>query len=159
MGFGDRPVPFGQLLRCVLWTTGCCALLACPPTSLATRPAAAPGAEARAIEKTIRAQIDAFARDDANAAFAFATPKIKQIFGQDPARFLRTVRESYPAVYRPRSMFFLPPKHQGETWLQVVNVADAEGKLWLAYYDMRRQPDRSWKINGCQLVETDAMAI
>jgi hypothetical protein len=54
-------------------------------------------------------------------------------------------------------LFFLPPKRQGEIWLQAVNVADQDGKLWLAYYDMRLQSDKSWKINGCQLVETSAV--
>jgi hypothetical protein len=102
-------------------------------------------AEAQAIERTIRGQIKAFSRDDGAAAFAYATPTIQKMFGGDSDRFLRTVRDSYPAVYRPSSLYFLPPKHQGETWVQVVNVADSGGKLWLAYYDMRKQPDKSWQ--------------
>lgn len=117
------------------------------------------GSEAKAIETTIRAQIDAFSRDDADAAFRYATPKIQKMFGGDSSRFLRTVREGYPAVYRPSSLFFLPPKRQGESWVQMVNVADSDGKLWVAYYDMRQQPDKSWKINGCELVETAGTAI
>jgi hypothetical protein len=114
--------------------------------------------EAKAIERTIRAQIAAFSRDDAPAAFAFATPAIQKTFGGDSDRFLRAVRESYPAVYRPTSLFFLPPKKGRESWVQVVNIADSDGKLWLAYYDMRRQADKTWKINGCELVETDTVA-
>jgi hypothetical protein len=124
--------------------------------------AAAPSAsispqEARAIEQTIRAQIEAFSRDDAVAAFSFATPQIQKIFRGDSGRFLQTVKDSYPAVYRPSSLYFLPPKRQGDGWIETVNIADSGGKLWVALYDMRRLPDKSWKINGCTLVQTDAI--
>ncbi len=143
----------GRLAHIGLFCLGC----AVAPANQAAQKVLPASADAQAIERTIRAQIAAFARDDAKAAFAFATPGIRKIFGGDSERFLRTVKQSYPAVYRPTSLFFLPPKRQGEIWLQAVNIADQDGKLWLAYYDMRLQSDKSWKINGCQLVETSAV--
>ncbi|CAN0600098.1 unnamed protein product, partial [Laminaria digitata] len=57
------------------------------------------------IRNMIIGQLDAFKRDDAETAFSFAAPKIKQIF-RTPEIFLHMVRKSYQAVYRPQSYSF-----------------------------------------------------
>ena len=54
---------------------------------------------------TIEQQFDAFARDDAEAAYALADPTIQQMF-VDADRFLAMVRDRYPPVYRHRSVEF-----------------------------------------------------
>ena len=36
--------------------------------------------------------------------------------------------------------------------IQSVQMTDAGGQVWLALYQMQRQSDRSWRINGCQVV-------
>ena len=59
-------------------------------------------ASSRAI---IERQFDAFARDDAEAAYALADPAIKHMFG-DADHFLAMVRDRYPPVYRHRSVEF-----------------------------------------------------
>lgn len=52
-----------------------------------------PAAEAGAIRQVIEAQIAAFRRDDAEGAFALATPGIRAAFGT-AANFLEMVRTS-----------------------------------------------------------------
>ncbi len=104
-----------------------------------------------AIRAVIERQIAAFRRDDAAAAFSFASPAIRERF-QTPARFMEMVREGYRPVYRPRSVEFQEIHLlQGEPVQQVL-VLDPEGAPVIALYFMERQPDGSWRINGCQLL-------
>ena len=59
-------------------------------------------ASSRAI---IERQLDAFERDDGEAAYALAAPTIKQMFG-DADQFMTMVRDHYAPVYRHRSVEF-----------------------------------------------------
>jgi len=34
---------------------------------------------------------------------------------------------------------------------RAVRLTDADGRAWIALYPMQRQPDGSWRTNGCQL--------
>lgn len=113
--------------------------------------------DARAIEKVIRDQIDAFGRNDARRAFAHATPDIRRMFGT-PDDFMRMVRDAYAPVYRASSVVFLKIENIGGFTLQTVHLVDGEGRVWLARFAMRRQPDKSWKVGGCELVATRSLA-
>jgi Domain of unknown function (DUF4864) len=116
-----------------------------------------PAADRRAIERVIRQQLDAFGRDDATGAFAVATPEVQRMFG-NADRFLALVRDEYDAVYRPASVRFVRLERIDGEWTQTVLITDEQGKVWGALYTMRRQVDRGWKVGGCRLVETDALA-
>ena len=35
--------------------------------------------------------------------------------------------------------------------VQPVRMTDAEGHGWIAIYPMQRQPDGTWRTDGCQL--------
>jgi Domain of unknown function (DUF4864) len=105
-------------------------------------------ADARGVRAVIEAQLAAFAGDDAPAAFAHASPEIRQMFGT-PERFITMVREGYPVVYRPASVSFLKPQWADGDLVQHVHMADADGALWVVVYRMQRQADKSWRINGC----------
>lgn len=109
-----------------------------------------PEAEARAVRAVIEAQLDAFRRDDAPRAFSYATDGIRENFGS-PERFMAMVRSSYPVVYRPRSVEFQPALVIEGTVVQPVRMTDSEGRGWIAVYPMQRQPDGTWRIDGCQL--------
>jgi Domain of unknown function (DUF4864) len=105
---------------------------------------------AQSIRTVIEAQLAAFAEDDADKAFSYASDNIRERFGT-AENFIAMVKESYPVVYRPASVSFAKPEHiEGQT-LQSVKMADDAGRLWLALYSMQRQPDSSWRINGCVL--------
>lgn len=111
----------------------------------------------RAIEKTVRGQLDAFGRDDANGAFGFATPDIQRLFGS-PERFMRMVRESYEPVYRASRVRFVRVDAVDGQWVQTVELIDAESRVWRGLFTMKRQANRSWKVGGCELQQTRAIA-
>ena len=97
-------------------------------------------------------RIEAFRRDDAAGAFAFAAPAIREMFGTGEA-FLDMVRRGYPPVHRPRSFSFGEARDLGEGFEQSVAIQDETGIDWDAVYTFERQPDGTWKIAGCRLVK------
>lgn len=113
--------------------------------------AAEPG-DVASGRSAVEGQISAFRRDDAAAAFAFASPTIRSLFG-DPERFLEMVKRGYAPVYRPRGFKFGPVRDTADGFEQDVDVQDEHGVDWDAVYSLERQPDGSWKISGCRLVK------
>jgi ketosteroid isomerase-like protein len=112
-----------------------------------------PPQDRAAIQAVIRAQIEAFKKDDAARAFSFAAPGIRQVF-QTPERFIEMVKTGYAQIYRPLKVEFGPASRSTGTLQQVrqiVNLVGLDGKKAVAYYLMERQPDGSWKIGGVQL--------
>ena len=107
-------------------------------------------ADAKAVRAVIEAQLDAFQRDDAASAFSLATPGIRMTFGS-AENFLAMVRGSYAVVYRPKDVIFENSRIIEGQLVQPVRLTDAEGRSWIALYPMQRQPDGSWRTNGCQL--------
>ena len=107
-------------------------------------------ADARAVREVIEAQLDAFRKDDAERAFSLATPGIRQTFGT-AENFMTMVRTSYAVVYRPASVAFEPPVILDGDVVQPVRLSDEQGRAWIALYPMQRQPDGTWRTNGCQL--------
>jgi hypothetical protein len=101
---------------------------------------------------TGRAWAEPVAAEEARAvrAFSFAAPSIRTMF-QTPDRFMEMVRKGYPVIYRAATVLFLDPERiQGEL-LQGVRLTDADGNLWLATYRLERQPDKRWRISGCDV--------
>ena len=101
-----------------------------------------------AIRQVIESQMTAFRRDDAADAYSYASPVIQQKFG-NAEFFMEMVRTGYPAVYRPREVEFRDLTQEGGRLIQRVYVVGPDGKAVLALYDMQRQPDGTWRINGC----------
>jgi len=124
------------------------ALVLVPP--VASAQGAVSPADARAVRAVIEAQLDAFRHDDAARAFALATPGIRETF-RSAENFLAMVRASYAVVYRPKSVLFETPQLIDDQVIQPVRLTDADGRGWIAIYPMQRQPDGSWRTNGCQL--------
>ena len=101
-------------------------------------------------QSVIQAQEEAFARDDAAAAYAFAAPSIQSQF-PTPDTFMHMVRNGYAPVYRHRSFEFGESTSVDGKLLQVVHIIDAEGGAWDAVYFLEAQADGSLKISGCVL--------
>lgn len=117
-----------------------------------------PGAaQQEAVVGTIRAQMEAFQRDDGAAAFSHASPRIREIF-QTPDIFMDMVRGGYAPVYRPRDVEFLPPRVEGAEILQPVRVIGPTGESVIALYRMQQQPGGDWKIAGVVLLRTGELA-
>jgi hypothetical protein len=109
-------------------------------------------ADVAEIRAVINRQIDAFRRDDAQGAFALASPGVQQAF-RTPEKFLDAVRVGYRPVYRPAAVAFLDLLVMGDDVVQPIQLTDRSGTHWVAYYAMQRQSDGSWKANGCHLVQ------
>ena len=105
-----------------------------------------------AAQATIRAQAEAFGRDDAAAAYGYAAPAIKDIFPQADA-FMDMVRNSYAPVYRHKSFEFGEARVSDGVIAQRVHIIDADGVAWEALYTLEQQPDGSLKITGCSLLK------
>lgn len=127
-----------------------------PAAALAQSTLVSPADEA-AVRRVIQAQFDAFAADDAKAAFAFATSALRELFGT-PERFMALVRANYPAVYRHADTRFLKPAWVAGVLVQEVHITDSNGALWLAIYQLEPQSDRSWRIGGCQIARTKGVS-
>ena len=104
--------------------------------------------DAMALRMVVEAQLAAFAADDAERAFSYAAPPIREMF-KTPDRFMDMVRNGYPVVYRPSRVVFLAPMVVDGQFVQGVQMTDASGALWLAVYQFERQADLSWRISGC----------
>ena len=104
------------------------------------------------IQTIITTQIDAFGRDDAAQAESFASDGIKSKF-PDASSFLGMVKQSYPALVRPRSTHFEPTMTSDSGTIQKVTVVDANGGVWTAVYTLEKV-DGHWVISGCALLKT-----
>ena len=113
---------------------------------------AAPDQEA--IHQVIQSQLDAFQRDDAAAAYSYATPMIREKFG-DAGNFLQMVKQGYTPVYRPQSVAFekLVDTQYGPD--QILRVIGPDGVAYVAHYMMQKQLDGTWMINGCYLTRAE----
>ena len=122
------------------------------PWSLLVRPLRGGGRELRNdVIGVIKSQIEAFQRDDGQAAFAFASPCVQDQFGT-PEAFLSKFSTTYKAVYRPRSVTFLNLAFSRGRLVQRVLLLGPEGRAVVALFPMVRMSDGSWRIDGCVLV-------
>ena len=107
-------------------------------------------ADRAAIRQVIEAQLSALQHDDGALAFSYSSPFIQEKFGT-PENFLRMVKTAFPAVYRPRDTQFRALDVSAELPVQQVFFIGPDGEPVLGLYLMEKQPDGSWKINGCKL--------
>ena len=107
----------------------------------------------KSIRLVIEGQLAAFAKDDANKAFSYAAPNVRETFGS-AANFMSMVRNKYPVVYRPATVTFLKAEGGGDEGdvIQRVQMIDTNGDVWLASYSVQKQKNKSWLITGCTLV-------
>ena len=100
----------------------------------------------------IEAQLKAFQADDGAQAFSYASPAIQSIFKDPDNTFMSMVRAGYQPVYRPREVEFRDLVPVQGRLTQRVLVVGPDGVPLVAQYVMeRRQPDGSWRIDGCAL--------
>ena len=124
--------------------------LSVPPASLADDPVSQ-------SRQDIQSQIDAFLKDDAGAAYAFAAPGIKARY-PDKDAFFDMVRKSYQPVYQPGNYAFgrSLSLEGGKTILHEVLIEGRDGKDWKAIYQLLRQPDGSYRIGGVTMAPETA---
>ncbi len=109
----------------------------------------------------IEQQITAFLNDDATTAYSFASPEIKSVF-PNAERFFEMVKKSYAPVYRPGNYAFgrnqVSP--DGTIAYQEVLISAPDGKDWAVYYELKRQRNGQFAINGVRIMrETNSQGI
>ena len=121
--------------------------------SLSLIPFTAAGADepVDTVQTIIQSQITAFLNDDAKAAYSFASPTIRGKFATEDA-FFDMVKKGYAPVYRPGNFAFGRSKVTGDMVVQEVLISGPDGKDWTALYQVVKQPDGSYKINGVHMV-------
>jgi hypothetical protein len=120
---------------------------------LALSPAARAEDPLQTAQTLIQEQIQAFLHNDAASAYSFAAPGIKALFPDQDA-FFAMVKKSYQPVYHPGNYAFGRNKSvdDGAMIYQEVLITGTDGKDWSAIYQVMRQPDGSYKINGVQIL-------
>jgi hypothetical protein len=109
-------------------------------------------ADRGAIRTVIERQLEAFRREDAIGAFAFASPEIQAKYGT-PEYFMSIVKTFYEPVYRPRRMGGFTNLYMMDGQLtQPVLLVGPGGDFVVALYAMQRQPGGDWRILGCSLI-------
>src|SRR5512132_4206770 len=108
--------------------------------------------EVSAAQSVIRAQEQAFGRDDAAAAYSHAAPEIKQLFPEADI-FMQMVQQAYTPVYRHKSFEFGEARAANGHIAQRVHIVDDNGEAWEAMYTLEQQSDGSLKITGCSLLK------
>ncbi len=105
------------------------------------------------FQRIIAAQISAFRADDGPTAYSFAAPLVRNIF-PTPEIFMSMVKRGYSPVYRPQAFNFtealIDPLGRPA---QKMLVVGPDGKTYEALYSMEIQPDGTWRISGCTLLE------
>ncbi|PSF13540.1 DUF4864 domain-containing protein [Marinobacter fuscus] len=119
------------------------ALLFLPPA-----PATASDKDAQ-IRDTILRQIEAFANDDRELAWAEASIGIKRRF-KSAQVFVDMVRQAYPAVHQATAIEFTERVPHGVFEIQAVKLRGPDGKRWQAYYRMVLI-EGDWKIAGVRV--------
>lgn len=125
-----------------------------PQVPVAPGLAALSPAEARAVRAAVQGQLQALAAGDAAKAYGYASAGIQRQFG-DAAGFMAMVQTAYPMIIAPRSLAFRLPERTTAAVLQAVQLRDAEGRAWLATYQLEAQTGGGWRISGCIVTPDD----
>lgn len=106
-----------------------------------------PARERAALIAVIKAQLDAFRRDDGATAYAQASPLAQRRFPSVDV-FMRMVRRGYKPLYRSRETSFGRTARAGTSAIQEVRLTGPDDRRYQVLYQMAKQPDGSWKIDG-----------
>ena len=129
-----------------------------PPSPFdAAHDALAP-AEWTSIQRTIADQLAALRQGDAGRAFAFASPGIRERFG-DADTFLRMVRASYAALLDARYTQFLEGAVIDGRTIQPLRLVMQDETVLVAIYEMQRDESVGWRIAGCVLAPSTVRSI
>ncbi len=111
-----------------------------------------------AVRAVVEAQVAALAAGDAEEAFSYATPDIQKRFGS-AENFLAMVRLSYSALIKAEVFEVEAVEAQGQHGAVRAHVVGKGGKAFKAIYPLLRQPDGTWRIDGCYLQTTDGQSL
>jgi len=102
------------------------------------------------VTSVIDQQLGAFLEDDFATAFTFASPMIREMFGNEE-RFEAMVRNGYPMVHRPGRVTYLEQRAEDDATFQDVEIIDRDGRAHYLEYEMVETP-YGWQINGVRFI-------
>lgn len=105
-------------------------------------------AEWLAIRSVISDQLAALRSGDGSRAFSFASPAIREQFGDAPT-FLQMVRASYGALLAARYTEFLEGAVIDGRTIQPLRLVMNDDTVLVALYEMQRDQRDGWRIAGC----------
>lgn len=114
-------------------------------------------ADVIAIHEVVQSQLEALSNDDAVRAFELATPEKRTLIGSAD-NFLRLMKEEYNPIYRYQQVIFSRPEVVNGDAIQLVRITDDTSRVWVAVFWMKQEADSSWKIDGCELLETTSIS-
>jgi hypothetical protein len=106
-----------------------------------------------AMQAAITKQLDAIQGDDEASAFAYNTDALQQHF-ETPARFMQVVREHFDALYHARAREFIAVSTMNADpglQVQALKLTGPGGHVWVAIYEMERNPAGDWRVARCSL--------
>ena len=110
-----------------------------------------------AIKEVIAKQRTALKAGDAAKAFSYASPAIRDQFG-DAATFIAMVRAAYSGLLTARYTEFLEGAVIDGAVIQPLRLVDADNTVRVALYIMQRQENGTWRIGGCQIAPSTVQA-
>jgi Domain of unknown function (DUF4864) len=111
-----------------------------------------------AIKKVIAEQRSALKAGDASKAFSYASPGIRDQFG-DAATFIDMVRTMYSALLTARYVEFLEGAVIDGAVIQPLRLIDSDSTVRVALYIMEKQDNGTWRIGGCRIAPSTVQAI
>ena len=110
------------------------------------------------IRTVITSQTRALSAGDASTAFSYATPNIQDRF-VSPEIFMAMVKTGYSALIGPQKFEVTEIETSGDQAVARARVVTSESKVFIAIYPLIRQPDGSWKIDGCFMQPMEGKAL
>jgi len=134
----------------------CAAVVSGAPVVLGVSPASVAVADDRqaGIQAVITRQLEAFRRNDADAAWAIAAPTIQKRFGTK-GRFMEMVGNYYPQIMNSQSAIFKGLREIQGNIIQRVFIEGGPGDFVDAYYTME-MIDGVWRINAVHVTKPKA---
>jgi Domain of unknown function (DUF4864) len=107
-----------------------------------------------AIRRVIEQQLTAIKHDDAERAFALASPNIRRAF-KDPTTFMALVDKDYRPMRRWEAATFLDLRTFDDHCVQRVKLVDAKGMVSVANYAMVKANTGEWWVAGVAMEDKD----
>lgn len=114
--------------------------------------------DVEAFREVIALHINAIHRNDAEAAYKLATPKIQSLF-PTPQAFMRTVRKLYQPIYQAEQYSFEKAIVLEREIVQPVRIAISPDLPLLALFVLEQQSDGAWRIGGCILLRDNGQNV
>lgn len=115
-------------------------------------------ADALAIRAAVQSRLEALSNDDAARAFAPAMAEQHASTG-NPGKSPNRARQPYNPLHRYRRALFAEPRISAGKAIQMARITDEASHVWVAIFRLRQEQGKYWKIDACQLLRTDIVAI